>query len=32
MGIFDFFQNKGNDTQKGLTLEKCIEKCLLRQV
>lgn len=26
MGIFDFFQNKGNDTQKGLTLEKCIEK------
>ena len=26
MGLFDFFKNKGNDTQKGLTLEECIVK------
>ena len=26
MGIFDFFQNKGKRTQKGLTLEDCIVK------
>ena len=24
MGIFDFFKNKGKDTQKELTLEDCI--------
>ena len=26
MGIFDFFKNKGKDTQKELTLENCIIK------
>ena len=26
MGIFDFFKNKGKETQKGLTLEDCIVK------
>ena len=26
MGIFDFFKNKGKDTQKELTLEDCIIK------
>lgn len=26
MGIFEFFKNKGNGTQKGLTLEECIVK------
>ena len=26
MGIFEFFKNKGKETQKGLTLEDCIVK------
>ena len=26
MGLFDFFKNKGKETQKGLTLEECIVK------
>ena len=26
MGLFNFFKNKGKDTQKGLTLEECIVK------
>ena len=26
MGLFDFFKNKGKDTQKGVTLEECIVK------
>ena len=26
MGLFDFFKNTDNDTQKGLTLEDCIVK------
>lgn len=26
MGIFEFFKNKGKETQKGLTLEECIVK------
>ena len=26
MGLFDFFKNTDNDTQKGLTLEECIVK------
>ena len=26
MGLFDFFKNKGKDTQKVLTLEDCIIK------
>ncbi len=26
MGLFDFFKNKGKETQKGLTVEECIVK------
>ena len=26
MGLFEFFKNKGKETQKGLTLEECIVK------